>query len=176
MKALAPGWDGHRLAERIREIYRFGLSTRREREFVPLDQRRRIARLAHSLQKEIELARFAIGPEESSERAFLVILRMLSAMDGVSRLPVLGEASQSQLKRGGARRSGLQSLKASVLGKTVRLYCEAHANPRFSSEGPLVRFANTVGELALGEAKPFTSDAVKAEFRRMKLKVPRPDL
>lgn len=56
----------------------------------------------------------------------------------------------------------------------VRLYCEAHEKPAFSDGGPLVRFVNSVGRQALSvEADPFTSDAVKAEFRRMKPKARR---
>jgi hypothetical protein len=153
---------------RIIEIHRFA-----EERFVPLDQRRRIARLARDLHKEIELAGIGIGTVES-EPVFLSHLRMLSSGDGVFRLPVWGEVPQTRSQRGGSRRSGIRTLKGSVLGKIVRLYYEAHANPRFSSKGPLVRFANTVGELVLGKAKPFTSDAVKAECRRMKVKAPRP--
>jgi hypothetical protein len=167
---MAPGWNQQRLAERIREIQLFATPS-----LVPLDQRRRIARLARKLDKEIELAGIGIGTGES-EAVFLSHLRLLRTIDGLVRLPVWGEAPQTQSKRGGARRSGLRSLKGSVLGKIVQLYCEAHANPRFSPKGPLVRFANPVGELAFGQAEPFTPDAVKAEYRRMKLKAPQPDL
>jgi hypothetical protein len=138
-----------------------------------LARRRRIARHAGDLLKEIELGGFGFGTAEEEDE-FLTRLRFFRRFDGVVRLPVWGEAQQSQPKRGGDRRSGLQSFKGSVLGKIVGLYREAHANPGFSPEGPLVRFANTVGELALGKAKPFTSNAVKAEFRRMKVKAPRP--
>jgi hypothetical protein len=168
IKVLAPGWNQQRLAERIREIQLFATPS-----LVPLDQRRRIARLARKLHEEIELAGIGIGTVES-EAVFLSHLRLLRTIDGFVRLPVWGEAPQSQSKRGGARRSGLQSFKGSVLGKIVRIFCEAQADAGFSPEGPLVRFANAVGELALGTAKPFTSNAVKAEFRRMKLKAARP--
>jgi hypothetical protein len=170
IKVIAPGWNQQRLAERIGEIQLFATPS-----LVPLDQRRRIARLARKLDKEIELAGIGVGTVES-EPVFLSHLRLLGTIDGVVHLPVWGKAPQSQSKRGGARRSGLRSLRGSVLGKIVRLYCEAHANPRFSPEGPLVRFANMVGELALDEAKPFTPNAVKAEFWRMKLKARRTDL
>jgi hypothetical protein len=156
------------LAERILEIQWFAVAVRKEEEAVPLGRRRRIARLARDLLKEIELAGIGIGTVEQ-EAAFLTLLRMLRTFDGVVRLPAREAAPQSQSKRGGDRRSGVRSFKGSVLVKIVGLYCEAHANPRFSEGGPLVRFANTVGELALGKAKPFTSNAVKAEFRRMKL-------
>jgi hypothetical protein len=77
-------------------------------------------------------------------------------------------AWRRNLKVGSDRRSGERTLKSSVLGMAVRLYCEAHANPRFSIDGPLVRFANALGELVLGETNPFSPDAVRAEFRRMK--------
>jgi hypothetical protein len=156
------------LTKRIQEIQ----AICKEEELVSLDRRRRIARLARCLHKEIELAGIGLGTVEQ-EAAFLSHLHVSQTLDGIVRLPVR-EARQSQSKRGGARRSGLQSFKGLVLGKIVRLYREADANPRFSPEGPLVRFANTVGELALGIAKPFTSNAVKAEFRRMKLKAARP--
>jgi hypothetical protein len=161
------------LIERIREIHLSATADRRGEEAVPLDRRRRIARLARELHKEIELVGIGFGTAEA-EAAFMSQLRFFRTFDGVVRLPVWGESPQSPPKRGGARRSGLRSFEGSVLEKIVRLYREAHANPGFSSEGPLVRFANTVGELALGTAKPFSSNAVKAEFRRVKLKAPRP--
>lgn len=170
VKALAPGWDGRRLTKRIQEIQ----AICKEEELVSLDRRRRIARLARCLHKEIELAGIGVGTVEQ-EAAFLSHLHVLQTLDGIVRLPVR-EARQSRSKRGGARRSGLRSLKGLLLGKIVGLYCEAHANPRFSSEGPLVRFANTVGELAFGKARPFTSNAVQGEFRRTKLKARQPDL
>jgi hypothetical protein len=172
VKALAPGWDRHRLIERIQEIHLSAAADRKGEEAVPLFRRRRIARSARDLLKEIELAGFGFGTAEA-EANFLSWLRFFRSFDGVVRVPVWG-APQSQTRRGGDRRSGLQLFKGSVLSKIVRLYREAHANPRFSLEGPLVRFANTVGELALGKAKPFSSDAVKAEFRREKLRAPRP--
>jgi hypothetical protein len=169
VKALAPGWDRHRLIERIQEIHLSAAADRKAEEAVPLLRRRRIARSARDLLKEIELAGFGFGTAEA-EAEFLTYLRFFRSFDGVVRVPVWGEAPQTQTRRGGARRSGLQLFKGSVLSKIVRLYREAHANPRFSLEGPLVRFANTVGELALGKAEPFTSNAVKAEFRRLKLR------
>jgi hypothetical protein len=168
VKTFAPGWDRDRL---IWEIHSFAVAVRREQETVPLDRRRRIARLARDLDKEIELAGIGIGTVEAGE-VFLGYLRLLATFDGFSHSPVWGEASQSLSKRG-TRRSRLRSLKDSVLEKTVQLYFEAVANPGFSAEGPLVRFANGIGELTLGTAKPFTSDAVRAECRRMKMKARR---
>jgi hypothetical protein len=76
--------------------------------------------------------------------------------------------------RGGDRRSGERTLKTSVLGMIVRLYCEAHARPGGKENGPLFRFANAVGELALGKREPFSPGAVRGEFRRMKPRVRRP--
>jgi hypothetical protein len=49
----------------------------------------------------------------------------------------------------------------------ARLYYEAHARPGFSVGGPLVRFANAIGEIALGEREPFTADAVRTEYNRL---------
>lgn len=169
VKAFAAGWDRDRLTERIQEI----AVICRPEQFVSLDRRRRIARFARCLHKEIELAGIGIGNVEQ-EAVFLAHLHLLETFDGILRLPVR-EAPQSQSKRGGARRSGWQSFKGWVLGKIVRLYCGAQADAGFSAEGPLVRFANAVGELALGTAKPFTSNAVKAEFRRIKLRAARPN-
>jgi hypothetical protein len=159
VKALAPGWDRDRLMWEINSI----AAAIRQEEYVPVGRRRRIVRLAGDLLRELELAGVGIGTAEQ-EAVFLNSLRMLKTFDGVIRV------------LGGARRSGLRSLKSSVLRRIVRLYCEAQAKPRFSREGPMVRFVNTVGELALGDAKPFSSDADMGEFRRMKLQARRPDL
>jgi hypothetical protein len=125
VKALAPGWDRDRLAKRIQEI----AAICEAEEFVSLDRRRRIAHLPGCLHKEIELAGIGIGTVEQ-EAAFLTHLRLLETFDGVVRLPVR-EVPQSQSKRGGARRSGSQSFKSSVLGKIVRIYCEAQADAGF---------------------------------------------
>ena len=56
----------------------------------------------------------------------------------------------------------------------VRLYHEAHAMPGGKEGGLSFRFASAVGEFALGEPMPFTPAAVRAEFRRMKVKARRP--
>jgi hypothetical protein len=74
---------------------------------------------------------------------------------------------------GGDRRSGEHTLHSSVLRMSVLLYCEAHAKPGFAILGPLVRFTNTIGEMALGQIEPFSSDAVRAAFRRMQPKARR---
>jgi hypothetical protein len=62
---------------------------------------------------------------------------------------------------GGNRRSGERSLKSSVLGMIVLLYRESHARPGGAENGPLFRFANAVGQLALGERDPFTPGSVR---------------
>ncbi len=77
---------------------------------------------------------------------------------------------------GGDRRSGDRSLKGSVLGMAVRLYYEAHANPGFSVGGQLVCFANAIGEIALGDGEPFTADAVRSEYNRLKRKIKKGEL
>jgi hypothetical protein len=61
----------------------------------------------------------------------------------------------------------------------VLLYCEAHERPGFTQDGPLVRFVNAVGELALGETRPFKSAMVRDEFRLMSpraRRTPRPQV
>jgi hypothetical protein len=58
----------------------------------------------------------------------------------------------------------------------ARLYYEAHARPGFSVGGPLVRFANAIGEIALGEREPFTADAVRTEYNRLKRKIKKGEL
>lgn len=166
IKAFAPGWGKRRLIEEIRHICQFAAAN--SEKGIPLDLRRRISRRARSLQELIEIAGIGLG---AGEDVFLSILRNLGTLDWFIHLP--GNVQQSQSRRGGDRRSGRRSLEGIVLGDIVRLYCEANASAGFSPDGPLVRFANTVGELALGHAKPFTSDAVKAEFRRMKRKAKR---
>jgi hypothetical protein len=171
VKALAPGWDRDRVMKRIEEIHLFAATIRKEEEFVSLYRRRRIAHFARCLHNEIELAGIGIGTVEQRD-VFQTLLHLLTSLDGVVRLP--GQGPQNRSKRGGARRSGLRLFKGSVLERIVRLYREAHANPRFSSKGPLVRFANTVGELVLDTATPFPSNAVKAEFQKMKRKAALP--
>ena len=56
---------------------------------------------------------------------------------------------------------------------SVTYFCLASEKPGFTKNGPLVRFVNQVGEAVLREAKPFTSDAVKGEFRRLRPNVQR---
>ena len=56
---------------------------------------------------------------------------------------------------------------------SVTYFCLASEKPGFTKNGPLVRFVNQVGEAVLREAKPFSSDAVKGEFRRLRPNVQR---
>ena len=70
--------------------------------------------------------------------------------------------------RGGDRRSGERKLKSLVMGQALLLYCEAAAKPMWSPTGPMFRFVNLIGELALGGEKPFSPNSVSAEFRRMR--------
>jgi len=157
---FALGWNEDKVLWRLLEIYRFAMFN--SGAVIPFDQRRRIARLAHEFLAELN--RLGGLPE-----GFRDTLHALAGPKAERRT-----ASQSQSKRGGDRRSGERTLKSSVLGMIVRLYCEAHESPAFSDGGPLVRFANSAGRWALGvEGDPFTSDAVKAEFRRMKPKARR---
>jgi len=87
--------------------------------------------------------------------------------------PVWKTALQRKAKQGGDRRSGERSPEGSVLAMAVRLYCDACAKPGFSLNGPLVRFVNLLGELALERPEPFTQDAIKAAFHREKRQVTR---
>lgn len=158
---FAVGWNEARLLERVYEIFRFAQLN--SRKVIPLDRRRRIARLADEMLAELQ----GLGglPE-----GFLDALRALAGTK-----PEWRTDQQRRSNRGGDRRSGERTLEGSVLGMIVRVYCEAHHKPAFSEGGPLVRFANAVGRDVLSvSGKPFTSNAVKAEFRRMKSKVRRP--
>jgi hypothetical protein len=157
---FALGWNEDKVVGRLYEIHRFAMFN--SGSVVPLDQRRRIARLAHELLAELEnLGGLPEGFRDT-----------LHALGG--RKEEWRSVSQSRSKRGGDRRSGQRTLNSSVLGMIVLLYCEAYEKPAFATRGPLVRFANSAGRWALDvEEDPFTSDAVKAEFRRMKPKARR---
>jgi hypothetical protein len=149
---FAPGWDWRRVLKRVYENNSYVLSNKE----MPPERRRHIARLAFDLREKVVGLKW-MGSE------FNDILRKLAGEEGGRQItrPV-------RTGRGGDRRSGERTAKGSALGQIVRLYIEAHAKPAFSTNGPLVRFANGIGELVLQEPKPFTSDAVKAEFRRQR--------
>ena len=198
-KAFAPGWTETAVLERVYDICRFAIGNG-----IPLDRRRRISRLAGDLLLEISncsgppagfrdelrmLARrqpsWRTIPEVSPGGAGLAT-KLLSELEGLGGLSTefidaLSTLAASERRRfatlrnrGGDRRSGERTLKTSVLGMIVRLYCEAHASPGGRENGPLFRFANAIGELALGGREPFTPGAVRGEFRRMKPNVRRP--
>jgi hypothetical protein len=160
---FALGWNEDKVLWRLLEIYRFAMFN--SEAVIPFDQRRRIARLAHEFLAELNKPNKLGGLPEG----FRDTLQALAGPKAKRRT-----ASQTQSNRGGDRRSGERTLRGGVLGTIVRLYCEAHEEPAFSDGGPLVRFANSAGRWALGvEGDPFTSDAVKAEFRKMKPKARR---
>jgi hypothetical protein len=152
IKRFAPGWSEFKLKNRIRDIKRFCISN--SDAMIPPNRRRKISRLARELRDELD----GLGGLDAS---FRDTLRDLAAPTKV------------RTGRGGDRTSGERGLEQHVLGMATRLYIEACDTPGFSKNGPLFRFANGVGELALGKPGPFTNDAVKAEFRRTKARAPK---
>jgi hypothetical protein len=166
---FAIGWNKRRLLEQLYEIDRYYVSN--SESVIPLSRRRKIERLAKRLRDELA----GLGGLDAD---FLGTLHALAQPH-----PAHLRAARSESNRGGAvdvkhpgpngvrkaakpgSRTGQRTLKSSVLGMIVRAYFEACAEPGFSKNGPLFRFANAVGEWILGESDPFTSDAVKAEFQ-----------
>ena len=71
---------------------------------------------------------------------------------------------------------GRSQLERQRVGHGRSALLEAHANPGFSIGSPLVRFANAIGEIALGDGEPFTADAVKTEYIRLKSKIKKREL
>jgi len=123
---------------------------------IPLERRRRIRRCASKLLTELK----ELG---TLDAVFADTLRELAGPEPDWRTDLQGKA-----KQGGDRRSGERSLEGSVLAMAVGLYCDACAKPGFSRNGPLVRFVNLLGELALERPEPFPPDAIKAAFHREK--------
>ena len=187
LTAFAQRWNARSLCNRIYDIWRFAIFN--GNEVIDLARRRRIGRLAADLR----------GVSGSLDGNFLQVLqdlaeagrwrarelqnelRGLGGLDGrfsdtLRALVGSDPAWRGTLKKGGDRRSGERSLEGSVLGMAVRLYYEAHARPGFSVAGPLVRFANAIGEIALGEREPFTADAVRTEYNRLKRKIKKGEL
>jgi hypothetical protein len=200
VSAFAPGWTKAAVLRRVDDIVFFGAF--HSKRVIPLDQRRRISRLAGDLLLEdgsseapaeyLHVLR-ALARRQPAWRAIPRLpggarraTRLLSELDGlgglsgefIDTLRVRATSERQRFAvvrdRGGDRRSGEPTLKNSVLSMIVVLYCEAHAKPGGSEGGPLFRFANAIGELALGEREPFSPAAVRAEFRRMKPNVRRP--
>ena len=148
LEYYARGWDKHKVRDQILEIQRF--ATWNSEAGITLKRRRRIERTAKKLLEELD----GLG---GLDAGFLPTLRLVAR----------STATRPKTTHGGDRRSGAHTLEGSVLRMLVRLYIEAHAQPGFSRDGPIVRFVNAGGELILGRSKVFTSDAVKSAFRSM---------
>lgn len=73
---------------------------------------------------------------------------------------------------GGDRRSGKRTTESIVLRMAARLYWDLGGRTGFSIDGPLYRFVNLVGELALQKANPFSNNAVNQQWRRLKRELP----
>ncbi|MGO4869849.1 MAG: hypothetical protein ACLPGW_04455 [Roseiarcus sp.] len=197
-RAYAPGWSVGRVAGRVYEIEVFFISN--SDAAIPLSQRRRIERTAKKLREELKglsglhgefrntlraLTGEGIARSKSAKKLreeleglgglhgeFRDTLRALAGA-GITRSKPKGIRSQ----HGGDRRSREHTLNGSVLRMLIHLYMDAHAKPGFSTRGPVVRFVNAGGELVLGKSEPFNSEAVRAEWQRMRKVAPkRPSL
>jgi integrase len=191
IREFAPGWNERHLLLRMYDIRRFAFFN--GERAIPLARRRGIERLAGDLLLEPEGGPPGFWnelgdlsgrePDWRNVSPDLRATKLLKELDGLGGLSAefldglrARAASERQRfaashTRGGDRRSGEHSVKSSVLRMAVRLYCEADAKPGGREGGPLFRFANVIGEFALGERAPFKPGAVRAEFRRMKPKV-----
>jgi hypothetical protein len=165
IKRFARGWNEDSLKSRILSIRRFYVLVRDEGA-IPLDKRTKISRLARELLKELD----GLGgwdktfwdQDRGERKPFREMLESLAAL------------FKARSGRGGDHRSGERGAEQSVLAMLIRLYIEANADKvGFSKNGPLVRFVNTVGKLTLGTPDPFSSDTVRAEFQRVKEKMPK---
>jgi hypothetical protein len=197
VRPFALGWSERNVCLRICDIWRFALFN--SERVISLARRRRIARLADNLREasgrlDGAFAEVLGNLADAGRQPARDLRKELNGLGGLGGefLDTLRELAggsvfptsrgsprppwRAALKAGGDRRSGDRSLKGSVLGMAVRLYYEAHANPGFSVGGPLVRFANAIGEFALGENEPFTVDSVRAEYRRFKRNMNRREL
>ena len=194
IRKFALGWNERRLVARIVETWRFARMN--SERGIRARQRQRIPRLAAAIASDI----YGATPEFRSQLEGLVgpvvpllacdyrpatsLLRELDGLSGVSARfrETLGHLAESRrtlsatIGRGGNRRSGERTLKSLVMGQAVLLYCEAAAKPGGSPTGPLFRFVNLIGELVLGEERPFSPNSVSAEFRRMRPKARRPQV
>jgi hypothetical protein len=191
IKEFALGWNEQRLLDRFVVTFRFARMS--SEQGIKARQRQRIPRLAAALASDV----YGAMPEFRSELEGLLgpvlplpacddrpATRLLSELDGLSGVSVrfretlrrLADSEKTlfaRIGRGGDRRSGERTLKSLVMGQAVLLYCEAAAKPGESPTGPLFRFVNLVGELVLGEEKPFSLNSISAEFRRMRPKARR---
>jgi hypothetical protein len=142
IKEFALGWNERRLAERIVDIHRFVIFN--SEPVIPLQRRRRISRLAGDLLAASSRVsgEFAEALQKRAAAGQLLARDLQRELEGLGGLN--GEFSytlralagsepvwRTVRKAGGDRRSGERTLKNSVLGMSVRLYCEAHANPTF---------------------------------------------
>jgi hypothetical protein len=176
IEAFAPGWNERRLFQQIEDIWRFGLFS----FVIPMDRRRAIARLATDVlgvSETVDEGEFTPTLERIACERRWKARELHSELAGVGGLS--GDFSRTlrdlagpeaewrtAMKKGGDRRSGERSLKGSVLAMAVRLYCDAHAKPGFSVEGPMCRFSNAIGGLALGVERPFNAEAVRHAHRQ----------
>jgi hypothetical protein len=201
-KAFAPGWTEAAVLERVYDVCHFAIGN--GQKVIALHRRRRIRRLASDLLSEtgsgsgaraefLGELRVLAGRQPpwrtiprippGGARLATKLLSELDKLDGLNAefIVALRERATSERQRfailrnrGGDRRSGERSLKSSVLEMIVWLYCEAHTSPGGREGGPLFRFANAIGELALGKREPFSPGAVRGEFRRTKPRARRP--
>ena len=133
----ALGWRAERVVERILDIERWVALDRS----IPLEKRRGIARKARDLLNELQ----ELGGGGLSEKTLL-------------DLAALAHGAVERTGRGGDRRSGEHSSKASVHRMIVRLYFEANERGGFALNGPLPKFVASLCGF-LGVNKP-TDNAI----------------
>jgi hypothetical protein len=113
------------------------------------DRRRRLKRAADKLHKELD----GLNGIDASFAGSLDQFR-----DGLSNAVMSNEKTGSR-----------HSAKTSVLRMAIRLYIELARKSGFSLGGPMVAFANFVGELVLEKPRPFSENAVAGVLKRLKL-------
>jgi len=141
IKEFARGWNSHNVAIRISVIHNFVILN--SSAAIPIDRRRKIARLARDLSKELN----GLG---GVGEYFRIVLSALAS-----------DAPEKTIK---TRREGQHSVGNGVCAMSVRLYLEASAKPTFSPKGPAFQFVEAIRRLTLGEEGAFTPDTVRAEF------------
>ena len=147
LRAFGPGWGRVAVLERVYDICKFAVLN--GPPVIPLERRRRIGRLASDivLTKDGSGAVQEMSALADRERVWRTpgadrpATRLLAELDGLGGLSAeflvgLGALAASERQKfitsndwGGNRRSGERTLKNSVLGMIVWLYCEAHAKP-----------------------------------------------
>jgi hypothetical protein len=83
-------------------------------------------------------------------------------------------ARPSKTSYGGDRRSGDRLLASQVIRMAARLYWELGERAEFTLRRDFYTFVNFVGELALGEREPFTRNAIRLCWRKLKPELPKP--